>query len=120
MYIILRWVLNTFVLLLVGYLVPGINIESFFSALIAALILGLVNAVIRPILLILTLPVNILSLGLFTFVLNAIMFLIVSSIVKGFDITSFGAAFWGALIYWIITWIINLSLVENETIKSGN
>lgn len=112
MVILIRWILNTFALLTVGYLVPGISFTSFFVALFASLILGLVNAIIRPILVILTLPINILTLGLFTFIINAIMFIIVSKIVPGFDITSFGSAFWGAIVYWLITWVINSSLKE--------
>jgi putative membrane protein len=114
MYLLLRWIINTLALILVSYIIPGISFENFYSALIAALVLGLINAVIRPILIILTLPVNILTLGLFTLVINAVMFLIVSSIVKGFDITGFGAAFWGAVVYWLITLFTNMIIEDNN------
>lgn len=80
---------------------------NFWSALIAALVIGLVNALIRPLLLILTLPVNILTLGLFTLVINAFMFWLASSIVKGFDVANFWAAFWGALVFWLVSWLVN-------------
>jgi len=95
------------VLLLVANIVPGVDFTSFWAALIAALILGLVNAVIRPIMLLLTLPINILTFGIFTLIINGLMFWLVSTIVKGFNIMGFGAAFWGALVYWIIIMIIN-------------
>ncbi len=105
--ILLRWLLNTLVLLLVGYLTPGIVFAGFWSALVAALVLGLLNALVRPILILLTLPINILTLGLFTLVINALIFWLTSSIVKGFEIANFTSAFIGALIYTIIIMLIN-------------
>ena len=83
MRLIFRWIINALALLLVAYLVPGIAVDGIWSALLTALVLGLVNAIIRPILLVLTLPVNIVTLGLFTFVINALMIWLVSAIVKG-------------------------------------
>lgn len=108
MYLLLRWVLNTLILMLVGYLTPGISIASFWTALIASAIFGIINAIIRPIILILTLPINILTLGLFTLVINALMFWLLGTIVKGFDVQNFTSAFMGALIYCIIVMIVNL------------
>ena len=105
---IIRWLLSAIALILVAYLIPGITIDSFVTVLVAALILGIINATIRPIILILTLPINILTLGLFTFVVNAFMFWLVSMMLTGFNITNFYQAIWGALIYWTINWIINL------------
>ncbi len=90
-----------------AYLVPGVHVANLWSALIAALVIGLINALIRPLILLLTLPVNILTLGLFTLVINALMFWLASSIAKGFDVSSFSAAFWGALVYWLVSWIAN-------------
>jgi len=90
-----------------AYIVPGVSIRSFGAALVAALIIGLVNALIRPLVLLLTLPVNILTLGLFTLVINALMFWLASGIAKGFDVTGFSAAFLGALVYWLTSWIVN-------------
>ena len=89
------------------YLVPGIHVSSFYTALLAAVLLGLINAIIKPLLLILTLPVNILTLGLFTLVINAFLFWFASSIVKGFTVDNFTAAFWGALFMSIASWIIS-------------
>ena len=101
--LIARWILNAAALLLVAYLYPGVQVSSFIAALLAALVLGLVNAVIRPILVILTLPVTILTLGLFLFVINALMFWLVAEIVKGFTVNGFVAALVGSLLYSLIT-----------------
>ena len=113
---LLRWLLNTFILMLVAYIVPGIGFASFWSALITSAIFGLINAVIRPLMIILTLPINILTLGLFTLIINALMFWLASTIVKGFDVANFAAAFWGALAYWIIITVINY-LFEDRPAK---
>jgi putative membrane protein len=98
-----RWVVNAAALLLVAYIYPGVHVESFFAALIAALVLGLVNAFIRPLLVILTFPVTLLTLGLFLFVINALLFWFVAEVVKGFTVTGFGAALVGSILYSLIT-----------------
>ena len=108
MKLIFRWLINALAIFLVPYIVPGVSIENYYTALIAALIIGLINAIIRPILLLLTLPINMLTLGLFTLVINAIMFWLASTIVKGFHVEGFLAAFLGALAFWLISWIGNL------------
>jgi putative membrane protein len=102
-YLLLRWAVNAAALLLVAYLYPGVTVESFFAALIAALVLGLVNAVIRPILIVLTLPATLVTLGLFIFVINALLFWFVAEIVQGFKVTGFGAALLGSILYSVIT-----------------
>src|SRR3989338_3277983 len=106
-YLLFRWIINAVALLVVANVVPGFGVDTFYSALIAALVLGLVNALIRPLLFILTLPVTILTLGLFTFVLNALMILLVSTIVKGFEVNGFVPAFLGALFLWVISLLTN-------------
>jgi len=98
-----RWILNAAALLLVAYLYDGVSVESFFAAAIAALVLGLVNALVRPILVLLTLPVTILTLGLFLFVINALLFWFVAEIVQGFRVTGFMAALIGSVLYSLIT-----------------
>ncbi len=105
---IIRLLISSIALILVAYFMPGISFDSFTTVFVAALILGLVNAIVRPILLILTLPINILTLGLFTLIVNALMLWIVNLMLKGFSITDFGQAIWGALIYWAVNWIINM------------
>lgn len=108
--LLLRWLLNAAALMLVAYLYPGVQVESLGTAVLAALVLGLVNAVIRPILLLLTLPVTILTLGLFIFVINALLFWFTAEIVGGFHVAGFWAALVGSILYSIITlltsWIV--------------
>jgi len=111
----LRWLLNTFILMFVAYIVPGVSFSGFWSALITSAIFGLINAIIRPLMIILTLPINIITLGLFTLIVNALMFWLASTIVKGFEVTGFAAAFWGALAYWIIIVVINYLFEDRST-----
>ena len=108
---LLFWLLYAGALLVVAYLVPGIHVDSFGSALIAALILGLVNAVLRPILVLLTLPVTLLTLGLFIFVINGLLFWFVGSILSGFRVDDFLSGFLGAIVYSVIAWALT-SLVS--------
>ncbi len=107
MHIILRWLVNALAILAIAYYIPGITVSGFYTALIAALVLGIINALLRPILYILTLPVNILTLGLFTLIINAFLFWFASTIVKGFYVADFKAAFLGALVMWVVSWITN-------------
>lgn len=99
MKIIVRWLLLAAALLLVAHLYPGVVIASFGSAMIAALVLGLLNTLLRPLLVLLTFPVTVLTLGLFLFVINALMFYFAASMLSGFHVTGFGAALIGSLIY---------------------
>jgi putative membrane protein len=101
--LLLRWVINALALLAVAYLYTGVKVDSFTAAMIAALVLGLVNAILRPILVILTLPVTILTLGLFVFVINALMFWLVAEMVSGFHVAGFWAAMIGSILFSIIT-----------------
>jgi putative membrane protein len=110
MALLLRWLINAGTLLGIAYYLPGVGVSGFYAALITALVLGLVNALIRPLLIVLTLPINILTLGLFTLVINALMFWFVATVVKGFDVAGFWPAFWGALILSIVSWIVGLFL----------
>lgn len=112
MKLLLRWLINALALLLLTQIFAGFHIDTFYHALIAALVLGLINAVIRPLLIILTLPVNIISLGLFTFVINACMLLLMETIVKGVEIQGF----WTALGLAIVLWAV--SVITNYLIKS--
>lgn len=110
MYLFLRWLLNAVTLIGAAYLVTGIEVSGIYAAFITALILGLINAIIRPIIILLTLPINIISLGLFTFIINALMIWFVSTIVKGFNVSGFMPALWGAIILWIVSLITNFFL----------
>jgi putative membrane protein len=110
MKIVLRWLLLAAALLLVAQLYPGVVVKSFGSALIAALVLGLFNALLRPILVLLTLPVTLVTLGLFLFVINALMFYFAASVLDGFSVTGFGAALIGSVIYSLCGLVIDAAL----------
>ena len=103
---LLLWILNAVALLAVAYLMPSIQIGSFAAAMGGALVLGLVNAVIRPILLVLTLPVTLLTLGFFIFIVNGLMFWLAGSLFAGFQVGGFWAAVFGAIIYSLISWAL--------------
>jgi len=110
--IALRWLTLTGAILLASYLLDGIRVEGFLSALGAAAALGILNAFFRPIALILTLPINILSLGLFTFVINAVMLKMASSVITGFEVIGFWPAVFGALIISLVSWWLNTFINE--------
>ncbi len=103
MAILLRWMINALALLALTQLLAGFSVSSFYIALIASLVLGLVNAVIRPALLLLTLPINLLTLGLFTFVINAVLLWFVSTFIQGFTITNFWTALGAAIFLWAVS-----------------
>lgn len=107
------WVINALALLLVAYLLNGIHVSGFTSVLIAALVLGLVNTLIRPILVILTLPVTILTLGLFIFIINALLFMFVGNVLAGFHVAGFGAALLGSVLYSVISWLLSSLLLRD-------
>ena len=105
---LLRWSMNLLALMVAASLIDGIRIKTIGMGILAAGILGVVNAVIRPVVLLLTLPINILTLGLFTLVINALMLKIVADLVPGFTIETFRAAFWGALVISLVSWLLNI------------
>ena len=112
MRILLVWLINTLALIAVAYLMPSITITSFGSALIAALVLGLVNAVVRPLLIVLTLPVTIVTLGLFIFILNGLLFWLVGSFVEGFVVRGFWSGFFGAILFSIVSWLLSALVLK--------
>jgi putative membrane protein len=114
MRLVLVWILNAIALLGVAYIYPGVQVQDWLSAAIAALVLGLVNTIVKPILIVLTLPVTILTLGLFLLVLNALLFWGVSEVIKGFHVDGFWAAVIGALLYSIIGWLLSKLLPDRK------
>ena len=110
MKLILQWLLSAAALLLVTYLYSGVQVDSFGSALIAAFVIGLFNAVLRPVLVLLTLPVTIVTVGLFLFVINALMFWSAAGVLSGFHVSGFGAALLGSLLYSVIGVVIQSAL----------
>lgn len=102
-----RLIITALSLVFVTYVVPGFEVSGFYPALIAALVLGILNAIVRPVLIVLTLPITILTLGLFIFVINAALFLFAASFIQGFAIASFGAALLGSILVSAISWVAN-------------
>lgn len=109
----IRWLVLTLAIMLASYMLQGIIVHDFFTALFAAALLGLLNAFFRPILIILTLPINILSLGLFTFVINALLLLMVSGVISGFEVRGFWTAVFGSLIISMTNWLLG-SLISDR------
>ncbi len=113
----IRWLILTLAIILASYLIPGIRVTGFFSALFTAAILGILNTLFRPILLILTLPVNLLTLGLFTFVINALMLMMASGVVSGFGVESFWSALFGSLVISAVNWISNRFITDHGRVE---
>jgi len=113
MRLLLVWALNAVALLLVPYIIPGVHLEDFYSALVAVLALGLVNTVLRPIFVLLTLPVTLLTLGLFLFVVNALLFWFVGDILSGFRVDGFLSALFGSIVYSVASWLFS-SIIKNK------
>jgi putative membrane protein len=114
MRLLLVWILNAIALLAVAYLYPGVQVQDWKAAAIAALVLGLVNTLIKPILVVLTLPVTVITLGLFLLVINALLFWGVASLVPGFHVAGFWAALLGALLYSVIGWLLSKLLPDRK------
>jgi putative membrane protein len=113
--VITRWLVITVAILLASGFVSGIRVDSLLTAIIAAGILGLINVFIRPVLIILTLPLSIITLGVFTFFINALLLELVAYIIPGFEVEGFLAAFLGALIISVVSWLANFFIVRNNT-----
>lgn len=111
MRLLLVWLINALALLALPYLMSSITVDSFATALIAALILGLINTFIRPLLILLTLPATLLTLGLFIFVINGLLFWFAGSFIQGFHVAGFWSAFFGAILYSIISWALSALLL---------
>ena len=108
--LLVRWLLLAAALLLVAYLYPGVSVTSFGMAMVAALVLGLLNTIVRPLLVLLTLPVTLITLGLFLFVINALMFWAAASVLAGFQVDGFVAALVGSLIYSLCGMVIDVAM----------
>lgn len=118
--IFVRWLTLTGAVAFASYVLDGIHVSGFTSAFWAAAILGILNAFFRPIALILTLPINILSLGFFTFVINAFMLKLASGVISGFDVHGFWSAIFGSLIISVVSWLLNSFVNEHGTVTYIN
>ena len=121
-YLLIVWLINALALLALPYLVPSVQVDSFVTALAAALVLGLVNTLIRPLLVLLTLPATIVTLGLFIFVINGLLFWFVAAFLKGFSVEGFWPAVLGAIVYALISWAASVlvfgeRLAPTRTVK---
>jgi putative membrane protein len=112
---LIRLVVNGVAVLVAAYLIPGLQVADAASGFIAGIVLGLVNAIVRPLLIVLTLPFTLLTLGLFIFVVNAICLGLVAWLVPGFSISGFGSAFLGAIVITLVSWVLNGILVEKDS-----
>ncbi len=108
------WVLNALALMAVAYLVPGIHVANFTAALIAALVIGLVNILIKPLLVLLTLPITLLTLGLFILVINGVLFWLVGNYLEGFSVSSIIIGVIGALVYSVISGVLSAVIPDND------
>jgi putative membrane protein len=115
--ILIRWLTLTGAIIFTSYLLDGIRVSGYVTAVFAAAMLGILNALFRPILILLTLPINILTLGFFTFVINALMLKTASAVITGFDVDGFWSAIFGSLIISAISWLLNSFINERGRVS---
>ncbi|MCF8081956.1 MAG: phage holin family protein [Deltaproteobacteria bacterium] len=115
--LLVRWLILTAAITVAAYLIQGIEVSGFFSAFFAAAILGVLNVFFKPILLILTLPINVLTLGLFTFIINAVILKMASGVISGFEVHGFWSAVWGALIISAVNWVLTSFINEQGRVE---
>ncbi len=115
--LLLRWLVQTVAIMFTAYVIKGIQVRGFLSAFFTAAMLGILNAFFRPVLIILTLPINILTLGLFTFVINALMLLMASGVISGFAVSGFWAAVFGSLLISLVSWVLNSLINERGKVE---
>jgi putative membrane protein len=115
MQLLLIWFLNALALLTVAYVLPGITVDGFTAALVAALILGLINTLLRPLLILLTLPVTVVTLGLFILVINGLLFWFAGSVLKGFEVSGFWVGVLGALLYSIFSSVLSMIVFDRKS-----
>ena len=118
MILILRWLLNSAFLLILSQILPGFTLESPYAAIIAAAFIGILNAIARPILIILTLPINFLTLGLFTLIINALIILFLATFVKGFYVDNLMIAIFAGILLWLFSWTTNFLFQDDKSFRS--
>src|SRR5690349_19655430 len=114
MRLLITWLVNALALLALPYIFTSIHVDTFVTALVAALVLGLINTLSRPVLILLTLPATLLTLGLFIFVINGLLFWFAGSFVKGFTVDGFWAAVFGAIVYSLISWALSALVMPRK------
>lgn len=114
--VLINWLIYSLAILVAAYLLPGVDVANFFVALVLAVVLGLINAIIKPILLLITLPINILTLGLFTLVINAAMIMLADYLVPGFTVANFWWALLFSLVLSLINWLLHSMTAPAEKV----
>ena len=120
MRLLLLWLLNALALLTVAYVLPGITVDGFMSALIAALVLGLINTILRPLLILLTLPITVFTFGLFILVINGLLFSFAGSVLNGFEVSGFWVGVLGALLYSIFSSVLAMIFFKQKSSPEKN
>jgi putative membrane protein len=115
MRLLITWLINALALLALPYIFTSIHVDGFVTALVAALVLGLINTLIRPLLVLLTLPVTLLTLGLFIFVINGLLFWFAGSFIRGFSVDGFWAGVFGAIVYSLISWALSSLILTRKS-----
>jgi putative membrane protein len=115
--ILIRWIINAVALILASHVIKGIEVDHLLAAFVAAAVLGIMNAVVRPILILLTLPITLLTLGLFILIVNGFMLYVAGAVVKGFHVTGFWSSVFGALFLSVISWIANAFINDRGRIE---
>lgn len=116
--LVIRWLILTVAILLAAYLIDGIHVSGFLSGILAAAVLGVLNVLLRPVLILLTLPINILTLGLFTFLINAFLLKMTSGVIPGFDVTGFWSAVLGALVISLVNWFLGRFISDSGRVET--
>jgi len=116
--LVIRWLILTVAILLAAYLIDGIHVSGFLAGLLAAAVLGVLNVLLRPVLILLTLPINILTLGLFTFLINAFLLKMTSGVIPGFDVTGFWSAVLGALVISLMNWLLGRFISDSGRVET--
>ena len=116
--VLVRWLVNALGLFLISYIIRGIEVDGFLPALIAAALLGLINAILRPLIILITLPINILTLGLFTFLINGFLLYVVGEVVRGFHVSGFWPAVFGAFILSLLSGLVTALIGREGKIRS--
>ena len=114
---IIKWIVNIFTLFIIIHIVAGVSADSWGSIVVAAFVLGLLNAFVKPVIILFTFPFTILTLGFFTLIINAFIFILASKFVKGFEVINFWSAFWAALLFSVISSILNFILAPKVNIR---
>jgi len=118
--IVIRWLILTAAIMLTSYILSGIKVDNILSALAAAAILGILNAIFKPMLILLTLPINILTLGLFTFVINGLLLMMASCTISGFKVSGFWSAFFGSIIISLVSWMLSSFVTERGRVAKAD